>query len=341
MDKFTEIAKVCGELMSIDSPSGYTKDVLAYVEKYVTDLGLVYAKNKKGLGYCYQKEDSKNLPVALVAHIDTLGLMVRSISSDGKIKFTSVGGPILNTLDGEYCTVITRDKKRYSGTILCESASVHVYSDAKSSERNKDTMYVRLDEKVKSKDDCAKLGIHNGDFIAIDTKFSVVNDFIKSRFLDDKLCVAQNLVMLKDRLERGLKTPFVYFSCYEEVGHGFSHIPLVEKIDEVLVLDMGCVGKDLEGSEEKVSICAMDGSGPYDYELNQKLIKICEENEIEYAYDYYEFYGSDGSAALRAGNDVRVALLGSGIHASHGMERTHKDGILHSYNLVDLYLNTL
>lgn len=341
MDKFNEIAKVCEDLMKIDSPSGYTKDALDYVEKYVTSLGMTFKKSKKGLGYCYHEDDSKNLRVGIVAHLDTLGLIVRAITSDGKIKFACVGGPIMNTLDGEYCTIITRDKKRYSGTILSESPAIHVYNDAKSLERNKDTMYIRLDEKVKSKDDCLKLGINNGDFIGIDTKFTVVNDFIKSRFLDDKLCVAQNLVMLKERIEKGLKTPITYFSVYEEVGHGFSHIPLVEKLDDVLILDMGCVGKDLEGSEEKVSICAIDGSGPYDYELNQKLIKICESNNIGYAYDYYEFYASDGSAGLRGGNDIRVALLGAGIHASHGMERTHKEGVLHAYNLVNLYLNTL
>ncbi|MFV0518678.1 MAG: M42 family metallopeptidase [Lachnospirales bacterium] len=341
MNKFEEIAKVCGELMAIDSPTGYTNKAMDYVEKYVTDLGLVFAKNNKGLGYCYQKDESKNLPLGLVSHVDTIGLMVKAITSDGKLKFTTIGGINLGTLDGEYCNVITKSGKVYRGTVLCESASVHVYKDAKSTERTRETMYIRLDELVKSKEDCVKLGIGNGDFIAIDTKFDVVNGFIKSRFLDDKLCVAQSLVLLKERLEKGLKTPFVYFSVYEEVGHGFSNVPMVDKLTEILALDMGCVGLDLEGSEDKVSICAMDGSGPYDYDFNQRLINLCQKNNITFAYDYYEFYSSDGSAALRSGNDVRVALIGAGIHASHGMERTHKDGVIGCYDLINLYLDIL
>ncbi len=339
MSEFNEIANVCEELMKIDSPTGFTRDVMKYIENYVKELGLEFKITKKGLGYCYQKDENKNLPVGIVSHADTIGLLVRGVTSEGTLRFAKVGGINLATLDGEYCRIHTRDGKVFTGTVLHDSASVHVYKNAKTDERTDENMCIRLDEEVHSKDDVLQLGIKNGDFIAIDTKYTVVNDFIKSRFLDDKVCVAQSLVMLKNRIKEGKKTPYVYFSAQEEVGYGFSNVPLAEKIDELIVLDMGCVGLDLEGSEYKVSICALDASGPYNYELNSELIEIATNNNIDYAVDYYRFYGSDGSSSLRAGYDFKVALIGSGIHASHGMERTHKKGLENCYNLVEKYLN--
>ncbi len=339
MSQFNEVAKICKEIMDIDSPTGFTNNVMKYVENYVKDLGLEFKLTNKGLGYCYQKDYDKNLKIGVVSHVDTVGLIVRAITSDGTLRFAKLGGINFATLDGEYCRVHTRSGEVFSGTVLHDDASVHVYKNAKTAERTDENMAIRLDLDVHSKDDVLKFGINNGDFIGIDTKYTVVNDFIKSRFLDDKVCVAQSLVMLKNRIAQGKKTPYVYFSAQEEVGHGFSNVPLAEKIDELLVLDMGCVGLDLEGSEYKVSICASDASGPYDFDMKNKLIEIAEENNIDYAVDFYRFYGSDGSSALRAGNDFKVALIGSGIHASHGMERTHKKGLDNCSNLIEKYLD--
>ena len=125
------------------------------------------------------------------------------------------------------------------------------------------------------------------------------------------------------------------FTTYEEVGHGCSSLPMV---DEILVVDMGCVGADLTCTEEMVSICAKDGSGPYDYKMTSKLIHLAKENNLNYAIDVYPFYSSDGSAALRGGNDIKCALIGAGIQASHGMERTHINGLNNTYKLIKLYI---
>lgn len=340
MESFQETVNICKDLMDIDSPSGFTHNAMEYIKKYVETIGLEFGVTKKGLGFCYQKDSSNNLPVGVAVHVDTLGLMVRAINSDGTLKFTKVGGPVFPTLDGEYCKVYNSDGKVFTGTIICNSSAIHVHKDANTSERNEDTMVVRLDEEVFSKDDVLKLGIQNGDYICYDTKFTVVNNFIKSRFLDDKVCVAQILLMLKQRVLENKKTPYVYFSAHEEVGYGMSFIPFKENLNELIAFDMGCVGDDLEGSETKVSICAKDAGGPYDYNLTQKLVLVAKNNNIDYALDCYKFYMSDGSVSLRAGNDIPVALVGAGIHSSHGLERTNKKGLENSYNLLDKYFDT-
>ena len=145
-----------------------------------------------------------------------------------------------------------------------------------------------------------------------------------------------NLVK-EEKIEFKYDTYFI-ITTYEEVGHGASQIPA---LDELLAVDMGCIGTDLSCNEEQVSICAKDASGPYDYQMVSKLISLAKKEEINYAVDIYPFYSSDASAALRAGADIKGALIGPGIHASHGMERTHIEGIINTIKLIESYVDNI
>ena len=328
------------EILNIDSPSGYCDDAIHYVENKVNELGYKTNKTKKGNLEIYVDGKNNEKTIGLCAHVDTLGLMVRSIKSDGTLAFTNVGGPIIPTLDGEYCRIITRDKKVYTGTILSLSPAAHVFEDSKTRERTCDTMAIRIDEKVKNKEDVITLGIQNGDYIAIDPKTTITDSgFIKSRFLDDKISVAIIYDVLKQLKEKDISPAYnliITISTYEEVGHGSSYIN--PKVDELLAVDMGCIGKDLACSEYDVSICAKDASGPYDYHMTTKLINLSKENNLQYAVDIYPYYSSDASAALRAGQNIKAALIGPGVHASHGMERTHSEAIENTIKLIMLYI---
>ena len=325
-------------ILAIDSPSGYTFNIINYLEGICKDKNLAFEKNKKG-NLIITIPGKNDYTIGLSAHVDTLGAMVRSIRGDGTLAFTTIGGPILPTYDGEYCKVYTRDNRVYTGTFLSDSPAVHVFEDARSKERNEKNMHIRLDEITKSKDDTLKLGISGGDFIAVDPKTVITeNGFIKSRFLDDKISVAI-LFGLIDYLETNKITPVntlkLIISTYEEVGHGAANIPAV---DELLSVDMGCIGLDLACTEYDVSICAKDGSGPYDYDMTSTLINIAKELKLNYAVDIYPFYSSDASAALRAGNNIRGALIGPGVAASHGMERTHWQGVENTLKLLIGYI---
>lgn len=335
---YFEFAK---KILDIDSPSGYCDEVIDFVDCCVKDLGYQTTKTKKGNLEIYVPGLHDDKTIGLCAHVDTLGLMVRSINHDGTLSFTNIGGPIIPTLDGEYCKIITRDHQIYTGTILSLSPAAHVFDDAKTSERSCNTMAIRIDEKVKNKDDVKALGIENGDYIAIEPKTTITDSqFIKSRFLDDKISVAIIYDVLKQLKEKEI-TPtnnlIITISTYEEVGHGSSYIH--PQIDELLAVDMGCIGKDLACSEYDVSICAKDASGPYDYHMITKLVQLSKENHLQYAVDIYPFYSSDASAALRAGQNIKAALIGPGVHASHGMERTHKEAIDNTIQLIMLYIN--
>ncbi|MDQ0359692.1 M42 family metallopeptidase [Breznakia pachnodae] len=336
-DYVLDIAK---NLLSIDSPTGYTKGATEFLEKELSSLGYESFRNEKGNLMVSVEGKNNERHRAVLAHVDTLGLMVRSINSDGTLALTNLGGPIIPTLDAEYCRIITRDKKVYTGTILADVPAVHVYPDASTKERKIENMIVRIDEVVKTKEDVEKLGIQNGDIVAIDPKVQITESgFVKSRFLDDKISVSLLMGVLEsiktNKLTIEDKTTFI-FSTYEEVGHGAASIP--NDINEALAVDMGCIGLDLACTEYDVSICAKDSSGPYDYDMTTNLINLSKDNKLSYAVDIYPYYGSDVSAALRGGNNIKGALIGPGVHASHGMERTHYQAIENAMKLVMLYL---
>lgn len=330
------------QLMAVDSPSGFTHDAMEYVRNVLSVLGYEMQTTKKGNGYVFIPGENADYTVGLSAHIDTLGLMVRSITPEGTLKVTAIGGPIVPTLDAEYCRIYTRDDKVYTGTILSTSPAIHVHPNAASDVRTLDTIEVRIDEVVHTKEDVEKLGIAPGDIIAYETKTEITpSGFIKSRFIDDKISVVILLDLLRVLQEKKVKPKnnlVILFSTYEEVGHGMAALPQDVTIDELISVDMGCIGLDLSCTEYDVSICAKDSSGPYDYGITSKFIQLADEHEIPHAVDIYPMYGSDTSAALRGGNDIKGGLIGPGVHASHGMERTHIDGVVATRNLLFLYI---
>ncbi|MDO5415712.1 MAG: M42 family metallopeptidase [Lachnospiraceae bacterium] len=333
------VIEILEKLVNTPSPSGYTKAVMSLVEQEAGRFGFSSEYNRKG-GLIITVPGKKSRVTGLSAHVDTLGAMVRSVRRDGTLALVSVGGFMMESVEGAYCRILTRDGRSFTGTIQTKAPSVHVFDDARTLERKEANMEVRLDEEVSTAEDVLALGIGAGDYVSFDPKFvHTESGFIKSRHLDDKASVAVLLGMLKRFHEEGLtpeNTLKILISNFEEIGHGCSWIP--EEIEELLAIDMGAVGDDLNGSEYKVSICARDSSTPYDFDMTNRLIELAKEHGIGYVVDVFPHYGSDVSAALRGGSNIRGALIGQGVSASHGVERTHEKGILNTLRLLEAYV---
>lgn len=326
------------ELIAIDSPTGYTDNACKYVFNLLTSYGYTPEYTNKGAVKCAL---GKNPTLAIAAHIDTLGAIVSGIKPNGTLSFSLLGGLSLTGAEGEYVKIVTHSGKIYTGTILINNPSVHANNEKEKTERSIKSMHIRVDAEVYSKDDVEKLGIGVGDIICVDVKYQELESgYIKSRFLDNKAGCYVLFELARRLKEQGKEVPVeIFFSNYEEVGHGGT-VGYSSTVKELLVIDMGVLGDDCQGNEVSCSICAKDSSGPYDYEFRKKLVDLANKNKIPYKVDVYPFYGSDGSAALRAGNDFKVALIGMGVAASHGTERTHKKGIEATIDLCMAYLNS-
>lgn len=329
-------------LCKIPSPSGDTGEAVLWIKEQFEALGYKGSMTNKG-GLLVTVPGRKQGPErGLSAHVDTLGAMVFEVKSNGRLKLTLIGGSPWPSLEGEHVIIKASNGKRYTGTILINKAASHVWgTETTEMKRNADNMEVRIDEKVKTKDDVLHLGIRVGDFVVFDPRTEVTaSGFIKSRHLDDKASVAALLGCAKYMADKKLQPEYnthFFISNFEEVGHGAS-FGIPDTVREFIAVDMGCVGDGLLGNEYSVSICAKDGGGPYDVTLRKKLECLCEKNNIAYVTDIFPFYGSDAGPLLRSGHDVRCACVGTGVDASHSHERTHKEGLLATARLVTAYV---
>ncbi len=330
------------DLLKIPSPSGDTEKAIQFVEDEFKSMGISTYRTNKGALIGTIEGLNTDKEVTLSGHVDTLGGMVKEIKSNGRIMFTQIGGYVWSTVEGEYVNIENSGGKRYSGTILTTKASSHVHGEeTKTIERSMKNMEIRLDERVSSKEDVESLGINVGDFVFFDPRVTVTESgFIKSRHLDDKAGVVSILGIAKYLVENNIKPKYTtnfFISNYEEVGHGAS-AAIPEKTFEFIAIDMAAPGEGQTSDEFSVTICAKDSSGPYDLELKKRLVTLAKENDLSYQIDIYPYYGSDGSAALRAGHDFKVGLIGPGVDASHSFERTHKEAIENTIKLGILYL---
>lgn len=313
------------DLIAIDSPTGFTHNAVTFIEETLKGYGFTPTRTKKGALRCSLGEHPT---LALAGHTDTLGAVVSGINANGTLKFSLLGGPLLPSFEGGYVRIHTLDSRVYNGTLLLNDPSTHANNKAATQERTTSVMHVRIDEAVSSSAEVRALGIRVGDIIAFEPKYQELpNGFIKSHFLDNKAGCYVLLEVARLIAESGKGAPVeLFFSTYEEVGHGGAP-SLHPSVEDLLVIDMGVVGDACEGNEFTCSICAKDSGGPYDFEFRRTLVGLAQKNNIAHAVDVYPFYSSDGTAAWRAGVDVRVGLIGPGVHASHGMERTHIRGI--------------
>ena len=331
------------ELLAIPSPVGYTHMAIEWVRKELESLGVKkYNITKKGALIAYVKGKDSNYKKMISAHVDTLGAVVKKVKKNGRLEITNVGGFAWGSVEGEHVTIHTLSEKTYTGTILPIKASVHVYGDvAREMPRTEETMEIRIDEDVKTDQDVFKLGILQGDFVSLDPRTRVLeNGYIKSRYLDDKLCVAQILAYLKYLKDNKLKPRtdlYIYFSNFEEIGHGVSVFP--EDLDEFIAVDIGLVaGEDAHGDEKKVNIIAKDSRSPYDYTLRKKLQEAANKNKIQYTIGVHNRYGSDATTAILQGFDFKYACIGPNVDATHHYERCHNDGIIETIKLLIAYL---
>ncbi|MBD5461210.1 MAG: M42 family metallopeptidase [Lachnospiraceae bacterium] len=341
-DKYLEyIVEETKKLLAIDSPTGYTNDVAEYCMEAYREMGYTPVKTVKGGVLADLGGKDADNAVLLEAHADTLGAMVAEVKGNGRLRLTPLGGLNPNNAEAENCRVITRFSGKYEGTFQLVNASTHVNGDYSDTKRGFDTMEVVLDEKTESKEETEKLGIMTGDIVAFDPRTVVTSKgYIKSRFLDDKLSTGILLGFARYIREENLipdRKIYQHITVYEEVGHGAcGTVP--EGVTEILSVDMGCVGDGLACQEHQVSICAKDSGGPYNYEVVTGLIQAARERGIDFAVDIYPHYGSDADAALSAGYDVKHGLIGAGVYASHGYERSHVDGVKNTFELLKTYL---
>ena len=327
-------------LIAVDSTTGQYEKIQQMVTEILDELEYPYHVTHKG-GVIADLGGEGNA-LAVTAHLDDIGLMVRSVNADGTLKVCEVGGLYPFYCITENVRIYTRGGKIYTGTVCRTPNSIHVTEDElrKVLPDFRENVCVVLDEDVHSTEDVAALGIATGDLIALEPRFTLANGYLKSRFIDDKAAAAVTLTVMKALKESGTQLPrkvYAYFAVYEEIGHGTTWLP--EGVKDILAVDIAPTGPDQTSDERKVSIFAMDSRFPYHWEMTNELRDCAIKGGVDYVMDVFTpHYGTDGDGSVLAGYDIRHAAIGPGTANSHGYERTHIDGLKNTYELLLHYL---
>jgi putative aminopeptidase FrvX len=330
------------QLLNIHSPTGMTDNAIAYCENTFGNLtisGMTLEHTRKGALHIHIPGENSDRSVGLTAHTDTLGLMVKEIKGNGRLKCTNLGGIMWSGIEFEGVTVFpSGGGDPIRGTVVPVNGSVHVNRSLAKMDRTPDSLEIRLDERTSSADETQELGIHVGDFVCLDPRVEIINGFIRSRFLDDKLSIACIYAGLK-----GLNGAVpahdvqIIISNYEEVGHGGAP-DWRDDLYELIAVDMAAVGDGQASSEYHCTLCVKDSGGPYSYATNKRIRRIAEANDIDLKIDIYPYYTSDGTAYWQAGGPARVGLIGPGVDSSHSYERSHTDALAATAKLITQYL---
>lgn len=329
------------DLLNTPSPTGDTEWAISFVEQELEGMGVACHRTQKGALVATLPGLEDDRPRAITAHVDTLGAIVAEVKRNGRLRLSAIGGLQWPTVESEGVTIHTRQGRQVRGSLVFANGAAHVNKEVATGRRDADSLEVRLDERTSTDEETRLLGIEVGDFVYFDPRVEVSpSGFVRSRFLDDKACVACVVATLKALTEAGVspaQRTTILFSNYEEVGHGGVD-GLPEDLAELVVVDMACIGTGLRGDESHCSLCVKDSAGPYSRRLSDKLLSVAERAGVDVRLDVYPYYASDGSQYWRAGGRAEVALIGPGVDTSHGYERTHQDALIDTAQLLAEYL---
>jgi len=329
------------QLLAIPSPVGLTDAVARYTASQLEHMGIPFEMTRRGAIRATLKGKQPRPARAIVAHLDTLGAMVRELKPNGRLAIVPIGHWSSRFAEGCRLTVFN-DKKQVRGTCLPLKTSGHAFGHEIDTQPSTwDDVEVRVDVSARNIMDLEAAGFRVGDFIAFDPNTEICpSGYITSRYLDDKAAVAALLTACK-AVQDGKLTPPVdvhpLFTITEEVGSGAS-AALHGDIAEMVSMDIAIGAPGQNTDEHAVTICMQDMSGPFDYHLTRKLIGIAEKYNISHRRDVFRYYRSDSAAAVEAGNDIRTALIGFGADASHAYERTHRSALVALARLTTHYL---
>lgn len=336
-----ELLNILNEILQIPSPSGYTDQIVQHVGEKLNQWDIYFELTRRGAIRARLRGERKNPTRAIIAHLDTLGAMVKNLKPNGRLEVTPIGTWSSRFAEGARVTIFT-DVGPKRGTILPMKSSGHTYNEEVDSMPVAwENVELRVDEHVETYQDLWDHGFRIGDFISIDTDPEYTQSgYLNSRHLDNKAGVACLLAAAKTVIDSG-RIPsvesYMLFTISEEVGSGASAV-LHGDVSEMVSIDNSTVAPGQNSLERGITICMKDSSGPFDYHLTHKLIDLCEDHHLPYARDIFKFYRCDAASALEAGNDIRTALVCFGCDSSHGYERTHIDSLVALTELLCHYL---
>ncbi|WP_035987996.1 M42 family metallopeptidase [Leptolyngbya sp. KIOST-1] len=338
---FAQIA----DLVLCHSPSGAEDEINQYLMDTLEKLGVEHWRDEADnvIVKIPGRDDSR--AVAITAHKDEIGTLVKSIYADGRVSVRKLGGSF-PWVYGEGVMDLLGDQETISGILSFGSRHVSHESPQKTQQESQPvTWETAWIETKRSPHELAAAGIRPGTRAVVGKHRKRpfrLGDHIASYTLDNKASLAI-LLRLAERLKQPPATVYLVASAKEEVGAiGALYFAQRHRLEALIALEICPLAAEypIQAGEIPV-LLSQDAYGLYDEGLNADLRRAAVAHNLPVQMAVISGFGSDGSIAMKFGHVSRAACLSFPTHNTHGYEIAHLGAIARCADILEHYCNDL
>ena len=298
-----EQLKALCELQGVSGREDSVRNYIIEKIKYKADVSVDALGNI--IAFVKGKNRAANKVMA-DAHMDEVGFIVHYITSDGMLKFTTVGGIMTGAL-------LARRVRFPNGTVgVISSKPIHLLEgEQRDKMPDKDSLYIDIGA---SSFEEASAVVSLGDCAVFDEKYEQLGDLIVSKALDDRAGCWALIDIINSEPEYDF---YAVFSVMEEIGHGARTATFVVDPDYAVVLE-STTASDIAGVGEDKKVCTvgegavvsfMDKGTMYDKDLFDQTMRLGKENNIPCQIKSYVSGGNNAAGIHQTGDGVKTIAL--------------------------------
>lgn len=343
--RYDTLFDTISDLVMCHSPSGAEGEINTYLSDRLTTLGVDYWQDDADNIIVKIPGKKENGAIAITAHKDEIGGIVKSTEPDGSVSVRRLGGSF-PWVYGEGVVDFLGDHHTISGILSFGSRHVSHESTQKAQQEGDAVTWATAWVETKlSQSALVQAGIRPGTRMVVGKHRKRplrLGDYIASYTLDNKASVAI-LLSLAEHITTPAKTIYLVFSAKEEVGAiGALYFSNRQKLDALIALEICPLSGEypVEDGADPV-LLVQDKYGLYDEELTQQLVWAANKCQISVQRAVLSGFGSDGSIAMTFGHVPRAACLSFPTQNTHGYEIAHLGAISHCIEILEQYCNDL
>lgn len=323
------------------SPSGVEAEIDRFLMQRFQESGVEAWMDQAGNVIAKLRGWDSSRAIAITAHKDEIGGIVKTVNPDGTLEVRKLGGAF-PWVYGEGVVDLLGDRQTLSGILSFGSRHVSHESPQKALQEDKP---VRWEETwIETKCTAAELaaaGIRPGTRMVVGKHRKRpfrLNDYIASYTLDNKASIAI-LLMLAERVKQPLVDTYLVASAKEEVGAiGALFFTQRQQLDALIALEICPLSVEYPITAGIAPVLlSQDGYGIYDEDLNRQLQQAATVAKLPLQFAAIAGFGSDASIAMKFGHVGRAACLGFPTQNTHGYEIAHLGAIDHCSKILEVY----
>ncbi len=332
------------ELVLHHSPSGAEGEIDQLLMSRFQALGVEVWQDRAGNAIAKIPGRNSERAIAITAHKDEIGAIVKTVGDDGCVEVRKLGGAF-PWVYGEGVVDLLGDKQTING--ILSFGSRHVSHESPQKVQQEDTPVRWEDAWIETKCTAAELeeaGVRPGTRMVVGKhrKRPVrLKDYIASYTLDNKASVAI-LLALAEQVKTPVFDTYLVASAKEEVGAiGALYFTQNQRLDALIALEICPLSREypIEAGASPV-LLSQDGYGMYDEGLNGELRQVAQTVGVPLQLAILSSFGSDASIAMKFGHVSRAACLSFPTQNTHGYEIAHLGAIANCIHLLSAYCQT-